>query len=375
MVSLASTSVISQALALRAWAIQVFASTPGPPPSANVEAWQLFLRAERCAVPLRARLGAFPAGSPLEARFDAEIQHVLSARAMLHRVERALGAVGARGVALKGAVPLLGGGEPLDLRDLDVLIAPASVAAVGEALAADGLDVSHDLADNVPVNAPGGWERAVRGSAGTIQVELHIALPYVQAEIDPEGVPPAPGFRHVAALPAEIHLRHVLIHGVEHHPLRRGMLRELLLLAQAVEGCTPEARAAVRHWAAAQPTGALLLRAMDAATGLAHGEPDRFAAEAALRYQLLDPRSRRGERVHSWLSFASFALLAGGREYRRLWWGTAWSPWGAGVTHSLAGIRDPLKPLRFGWRGAQLLAVTPGAWAAARGARPAAASG
>lgn len=303
-------------------------------------------------MPLRARVGSVAAG--LEPCFALEIQRILSAEALLRGAGLVLAGLGAAGVALKGAVPLLAGGERLDLADVDLMVPPELVAPLASGLEQGGYRLGKDAA--VPVAAPGGWERAVRAAQGSVQAELHVGVPFTGPDADPAaGARPTrlPGILVPAA--AE-HLWHVLVHGTLHHPDRRGVLRELLLLREAATACTPLERAEVRRRASAHPDAGLLSRGLDGAEALGAGGPDRFAAEAALRYVMAERHASLPRRLRPWLWRAAFALLAGGGEYRRLWFGGPASAGGQGA-------------LRLAWRGAQLAAVTPFARSAVRAAR------
>jgi hypothetical protein len=359
----------AEALALRAWAMQRLAGGDAPPPAASAEAWRLFCAVERCALALCARLSPGEAPPPLREAFDLEIQRVLSLRALLRSVDRALAVAGATGIALKGAVPALAGGEPLDVLDLDLLVAPEAMDAITAALEAEGLGVGRDTAPSVPTHAPGGHERAARTGEGTVHVELHVVIPLLPEAVDPlRGSRPSPHPR-VRMLAPAVHLWHVLMHGAVQHPERRGMLREMLLLRDAGARCTAEERAEVVAMLAGHPLAGPLGRALDAAADPARwAEP--FAAEAALRYALAVRYAHLlGERVGRWLSAAAYALLMGRGEYRRLWYGAPRSAWGAGATPGGPGAVDLLRPARFLWRGALLAAVTPFAVEAVRASR------
>lgn len=362
-----------EALALRGWALRVLAGEEaGAPPAADAEGWRLFLRAERCAAPLRARVGA---GHPrVEEGFELEVQRVLSARAMLRHLDRALATLGTRGIALKGAAPLLLEGEAVDLLDLDLLVDEATVRPLAAALEEAGFDVGRDADQALPADAPGGWERAARVADGSVPVELHVTVPFL-----PDGVDVRARVRHTSLanvdLPAApAHLWHVLVHGAAHHPERRGQLRDVLLLRGALDACTAAEADAVRARLERDPRAGVLRRVLRFAASL-DGD-DLFAAEAMLRYTLLGAHlPGMGDRRAGWLSAAAFALLAGDGEYRRLWFGGGRGAWGAGARSAVPGLDLPVRLARFLWRGAHLAGVTPRAFAAARAARLSARAG
>jgi hypothetical protein len=354
---------VVEALALREWALAVVRGGSPSVPRASEQAWRLFGWAERCALPLRQRLRHVP--EPLKETLDLELQRVLSLQSLLHRVDRILGTFGAIGIPLKGSVPLLRGGEPLDVVDLDLLVSPELVSPLAKALEDEGLNAGRDAAIDLPVGAPGGHERAVRGSDGILQVELHVAIPLL-ADRDPFEGTRATCYDHLRVLAPDLHLWHVLTHGMLHHPERRGAIRELLLLRDALSACTPDERASALRMVASHPLQERLAAVLDAATA---DSEDPFAAEAALRLTLgTRYRDTFAQRRIRWLSTAAYALLAGRGEYGRLWWGGAVSAWGEGEGSSVRSF-DALRPARFAWRGALLALATPPAWSAARTAR------
>ncbi|HYR11858.1 MAG TPA: nucleotidyltransferase family protein, partial [Longimicrobium sp.] len=317
------------ALSLRPWALGVLAAGgPGegdgaagaPPPDAPDEAWTVFLRVERCALPLRARVLArgteLPpaAAAALARRAEVELRRALSARAQLVTLSRILSPRGASALVLKGGVTVLGA-DPLDVLDVDVLVRPDQAREVAAALEQVGGHRPHG-ADAAP-GTPGTFHLSGRAAPDAIQVEVHYALPYA-GEVDPwAGAVPA-GLPGILRLAPAAHLWHVLVHGVVHHPERRSTLREMLLLAAAVAACGADDLAGVEARAAAHPDAPLLLHALQAARALSLGRPaDPFRAAAALAYLVgagAIPRAYRG-RFGIDLVRTACALVAGEGAY------------------------------------------------------------
>jgi hypothetical protein len=319
-------AVRAGALRLRAWAFRVLWGDGGAAPEVESPgAWPLFLGVERCALPLLRRLEAgdggegLPAraGAQLRARAMVEVKRALSAGAELRRVSTVLEAHGWRALVLKGGAHLAAGTPPLDVWDVDLLLAPGQALPLGRALSATGAYAT--VGEDAPPGTPGRWEAATRISPGGVQVELHFAIPYLGAGVDPwAGAVPA-GVPGVLRMSPPLHLWHVLVHGVSHHPDRRGALRDLLLLAAAHGECAPAQVEEVRARAARHPHRALLLRALalveEAAAGRIPRDP--FRAEAALRYGLAADPPRGPLWRTRIVPEVACAAVAGGAELAR----------------------------------------------------------
>ncbi|HEY7768983.1 nucleotidyltransferase family protein [Longimicrobium sp.] len=291
------------ALHLREWALQVLSSPgpPLPPPPVSPAGWGLFLGVERCALALAARGAAAddPAGSrAIRAQAVDESRSVLSARAELRRLGQAVRGPGVSLVVLKGAAPLLYGGRQVPMQDVDVLGTPAAARAVAEALDRSGFQGQGRAASH---------RLAVRTQEAGLPVEIHTTAP---------GLPPAALDRAVPVAhsplrvlhPAD-HLLHLLVHSAVHHPDRRGRLRDLLLIADAVARCAPgdlhAVRAAAAREAQAAPVTAQLERAVAIANGAGVGA-DGFALTAAGSYLMTEAFPRWGLRgavlEYAWLA-------------------------------------------------------------------------
>lgn len=230
---------IREALALRRWALPALCGAEGPAPAVSPAGWSTFLRAERCALALLALGESMPGDGAAQVRRRAavETQRVLSATAQLHGIAKLARADGASVVVLKGGVPLAEGRPGADLVDVDVLAPPARAEALGAALDASGY---------TPYGRASSHRLRERAAPDAVQVEIHTGVP---------GIGSAEGFveRSVPARlgglrvphPAD-HLWHLLLHTVAQHTGRRGSLRELVVLADALGRCAPRDVAAAR---------------------------------------------------------------------------------------------------------------------------------
>jgi len=290
------------------------------PPPATSHAWALFLGRERCALPLQARLSqagllaALPAAAraALDEAALKETQRVLCAREQLARLATTAGEAGLGVTALKGAAQLVSGGEPLDLLDLDLLVDAASVPVLAEAGERLGYDVLLPEQDETDVP---------RRNSGTLRVELHthdqpklahLALGAVRTR--------AAGPPGIALLPPADHLWHVLSHVAVFHPARLGKIRDLLLVAAAIDRCSRDERDRVERRLLAHPHHRSLAALAAAGDALAakRQRADSFAPTAAAGYLLEALRGGRLERLADGVAGSVFALLAGRAALARL---------------------------------------------------------
>lgn len=366
----------SSALRLRAWALGVLAGGPATlPPAAEADAWDTFLRVERCAYPLRRALAAAgvlgelrgAAQQALESRGVAEAAKTLALRHEAANVARLLAEHGWEGIVLKGGTAVLAGECEVDVTDLDVLVRPEQSRAVAAEMDASGYrHWDHDFGPG----APNRHEMAARVRENALPVELHFALA-PPLERDPwAGAQPLPVPGLLRLSPAN-HLWHVVAHGTLHHPERRGSLRDLLVAAAAVRGCDAEALGEVERRCAAHPRGELPARMLRMARAMAAGPAeDLFRREAATAY-LVYLFTRRYRPFHGLLlalARTAFALARGHGEYGGLWYGSHISA----IPRGYAGASrvDRLFPAaalagRAAWRSANLAAAfAPGAWMA-----------
>jgi hypothetical protein len=273
---------LGEALALRNWALSALATkrtAPALPPPAGEPAWRIFLQSERCAAVLKSRLTQ---PHPVLDLFAArEARRVLLARAELGTIASVARAEGLRVVVLKGGVPVADGVDVLDLDDVDVLAEPAHVKTLAAALEGRGYRVhgfrsAHSLRSRV---GPGGFP-----------VEIHLSLSYA-------GEPPAPGlWERIRPLPDGLwvlgpadHAWYVLTHAAVLHPERRGRLRELLQVADALQRCGDAERAEIGRLTQRSPLAGLLQATLALAEAFLGGPlaPDPFPPVAATRLAMV----------------------------------------------------------------------------------------
>lgn len=261
---------------------------PGPGacvPAASPEAWDLFLLAERCALPLQTRLresgllDAMPAASRavLDRARGEEVQRVLAARAQIPALEGIAADLGTSAVLLKGGIAV-GTGDPLDLNDLDLLLPPDHAPAFAAVLDRHGFNAvgtgsSHHL--------PG------RRAPGRLTVEVHRGMKAVDPELVREcwtrvrPIGSAPGLLRLA--PPD-HLWSLLVHVAVQHPYRVGLLRDWMLIRSAAVECSSAEMEVVRRRIRSNPHAALIQRVLEDATAVGPVDPDPFAGRAGVRY-------------------------------------------------------------------------------------------
>ncbi|PYP65567.1 MAG: hypothetical protein DMD36_19100, partial [Gemmatimonadetes bacterium] len=241
-----SRVTVQHALSLRAWALDLLiardADTRAAPRDCvardSPETWDLVLRSERCALPLRSRLArgsppSLPAGPArvLETRATAELQRVLSVRGQLREIQQLATAHHLQPIVLKGGVAALSGTEPVSIDDLDVLVAGEQAGLLGRLLDERGY---RPLSAGSPAHLP------ARLAPNAVPVEVHFKIPDLDQTSDLQaGAKPFPGFPGLWRLGPADHLWHVLVHSVVTHPYRRGCLRDVVLTSTAVGECSP----------------------------------------------------------------------------------------------------------------------------------------
>jgi hypothetical protein len=305
------------ALDLRDWALGLITEDADgsdfpPPPAVDAAAWQLFLAREGCASMLPAGPAAVGVLAVEEARRS------LAARAQLGRIAELLVPAGIEAVVLKGGVAAASGGT-MELADVDLLVAPEHVREVATLL--ESREGVAPVGADARVGGRGMTHLAPRVVEGSLPVEVHFALhhfPDVQEALG--RAVPLDGVSGLRRLAPPDHLLHLVVHIALQHPERRGRLRDLVLIRDAVRACTQAERTDVRtrlgDGAATAPVRALMAMAAE----LAVGGPvhDRFRHTAAARY-LLAARGRRGHPTFARLvSSASIALTDGRGDYLRL---------------------------------------------------------
>lgn len=279
---------IIQCLKLRHWALSLLSGATPPAEAANVPpvtraAWELFLAIESVAGALEKALGAQTLHLPLVARAAItnearrELQRVMAARAQLRAIDEWTANAGCHPVVLKGGVHAVDGGESFDLGDIDLLVSSAERESL------IGILTEHGYA----VDAATGNLHL----AGGIPVELHTSLDVghdIAVISDTPTSARIPGWRALRRLDAASHLIHCIQHSTSKHPHRRGHLRDLIQIADALADCGNEELARVDALLRSSATG-VYRETLDAASRLrARGgdSRDAFTAMAAGMYAM-----------------------------------------------------------------------------------------
>ena len=320
---------VDGALSLRAWALDLLlARRPGDRStrpdfvgSDSPATWELFLRSERCALPLRSRLVLESRTSlhpgpvqVLQARAISELQRILSARGQLLQIRELAAVHGFEPIVLKGGVATLSGNEPVDVDDVDVLLAEEPAGLLGS------------LLDDRGYRSIASWtvaHLAPRFAPEAVSVEVHFAIK--DADQIPElraRARPFAGFPGLWRLSSSDHLWHLLVHSVVTHPYRRGCIRDVVLTSSAARDCSQAELDEVTGRIARHRQGRLLTAMLELAKAVYSGASvtDPFRAEAAANYLL---RARFGWaarwRVLSPMGTTVFVLL-GCRMDRQAEW-------------------------------------------------------
>src|SRR5690242_17049492 len=237
--------------------------------------WSLVLRTERCALALKSRLGALglPVPDEIERVATRERQRILSARGQLRRIGQLAAAHGMAGVVLKGGVAALTSSAPVDLHDVDVLVRPPAAERLAALLDKEGFHAT----------GPAGTAHLTqRVSPNAVQIEVHFALnEFELSDAMWARARPLNGTAGLSRLGAADHVWHLLVHSVVTHPHRRGALRDVLLVAEAVRDCSPAEVEDVERRCASHRLGRALRDVLAMARGLGGGGPvrDRFPRE------------------------------------------------------------------------------------------------
>lgn len=211
-----------------------------------VDAWVLLLRAESCALPLLAMFRADGALDALDdecrARLAAaesrELQRVLAARLVLRELDSIADGAGMRATALKGgAIAADTRAQPLDLGDVDVLVASGNATLLWDALAARGWAPSARGVTPADGLGPRLHYAPLRSQRHLLPVELHVGFAYgaLDSADDAQDRAPITGYRALDRLVGPRALAATLGHSVVSHPHRRGHLRDLFLLAALLQ--------------------------------------------------------------------------------------------------------------------------------------------
>jgi hypothetical protein len=253
------TDLVAEALELRRWTVALLARDADPHaavqglPRVSPAAWRLFLAAEVIALPLSRRLGDSAAQLPpdardaLDAATSAEMQRVLAVRAQLADIDRIADTLGVEPVVLKGAVAAVDGDSPVDMGDIDLLARSFDAPGLMPVEFHEKLDVGYGLTS--------------LGDASSMRL---------------------PGFRRLRRLTPVAHILYCLQHATTHHVVRRGHLRDVVLVANALERCTEEEQREVDAAISTSPAAP----AYRASLGFSRTMRDPFELIAAAKYEM-----------------------------------------------------------------------------------------
>jgi hypothetical protein len=330
---LTAIRVAAEAMAVRALAIDILgpqeeidAARWARAVEASPVAWDVFLRTERCAALVAARLERVDrlrdlpeeVRQPLAKHRRVESLRALRARAQLDEIGTAATERGWRVLVLKGGVPLARGSSlVLGLADLDMLVPagdmPAVIAWLRTRSAGEGRYASTRHA-------------AAQYIDGAMPVEVHHTT-----EADGTPTPDHVWKRAVAVAPGLLglepveHAWYLCYHATAAHFNRRGRLRDVVLLSDGLGACSLDERAEIRRRTRADRFAKPLGLYFDMAEAVANEAPvvDAFQSVAFSRYAMYEIMRRAGRRrvfleVHQLVQWV-FAIQAGREERRSLW--------------------------------------------------------
>src|SRR5207253_7415940 len=239
--------------------------------------WEVFLRTERCALALKARIAAAEREVPdhVETAATRELQRILSARGQLLRIGQLAAAHGIPAIVLKGGVAALASAAPVDLADADVLVRTPHAQGLAELLDREGFR---------SIGPTGPAHLAMRLAPNAVQIEVHFALNDIELSGEMwTHARPLDGAPGLSRLGAADHLWHLLVHTVVTHPHRRGSLRDVLLAGEALRDCSPTELDEVERRSASHPLTLRLRDVVAMARELSAGGPvhDRVRRGAA----------------------------------------------------------------------------------------------
>lgn len=322
------TDLVLECLRLRRWAVSLLALEIAPSaavesfPEVTPEAWAFFLAAETFSRALLERLKGHLAG--LDARVCRVLEHTaleelkreMAARAQLAVIDGLCDRCGLAPIVLKGGVHVIDGGESFDLTDIDLLLGKADIATLTTTLVTEG---------GYAFDAEAEQLRMLDG----IVVELHdrLEVGYGVPVLSGNDTRPLPGYRRLRRLAPADHLLYCVQHTTTKHPLRRGHLRDVLLIADAMDDCTPAELEAARRLMQASRSANVYLATLAFADAMRAGAPrqafagDPFRRTAATKYaaaswfdeHALSPRVLRFDHVAQFVeSTAEWGALVGG---------------------------------------------------------------
>ncbi|MEP6733792.1 MAG: hypothetical protein ABJE10_24310 [bacterium] len=230
---------ISECLRLRQWVIPLLTRSIEPnewaesAPRVSRDAWILFFAAETFAWPLARRLGDSVSLLPADAQTALtnaarlEMQRIMAARAQLDALDHVAALCYVQPIVLKGGVALADGSHGFDLGDLDLMLAPHEVEVFGRAL------VEH-----------GGYHYNVRKghyyADGALPIELQdkLEVGHGVKQLSELHTQRLSKYDRLCRLSPMGHVLYMIQHSTTKHALRRGHLRDVLLIGSALDACS-----------------------------------------------------------------------------------------------------------------------------------------
>jgi hypothetical protein len=295
--------------------------------AAPAAAWQLMAAAECCALPLSARLRSTEllrsltpeVRSALSAVELQEMQRVMAARAELRLLDSIAVAQGVEIVVLKGgAVVAEQDRAPLDLGDVDVLTSRDGATKLWQALIDAGWTEKQTagLSAIEPEDSAFNHFVPLLPPDDGIAVELHQRVRYDMA--GPEKDAPLTtraleGYRVLRRPVGAAAIVLLLEHSVIQHPHRRGHLRDLALLADALLECGETERATLPSRLEGLRFEPEMREMLDLAEAFARGDhamdSDPMRRAVARKYLLvLGEERRRSARIPAWWQLSSIGF-------------------------------------------------------------------
>ncbi len=284
----------------------------------------MFLTTERCAVPLARCLEHWTEPLPpliqdrLATAARTELKRILAGRAQLRTLAGLARETGCRPVLIKGGAFLAREDRSYDLDDLDVLLAPPEAHIYAAALDAAGYGT---LGSTSYRHLYG------RSAPGSLEIEIHLAgdrYPGPLGTTALQAAQPIPEFPELGRLPPLEHTWIILGHVTVDHTFRRGRIRDVLLLADAVADCSPDDRVMLSRRTATHPAGGVMDAQLAMAQAFSGDAPlvDAFESVALTNY-VLQVRTRGVMELPGNLpeiaSKLVFAILGGPTERRYFW--------------------------------------------------------
>lgn len=276
-----------------------------------------------------------------------EFGRTVLARSELNKIADIARERNLRPIVLKGGIPAFTRHDPVDLVDVDILLPNRDAHELAAALDDRGYSSGFSSA------------RHMKGRSGPngSEVEVHVTLDrqgLVTAEEIWNRALPLPGANHLWQLAPSDHLWHVLTHSALDHPMRRGRLRDLVLIANAIEQCTEDDLAVVRNRIGRHEKTDLLKTLLEMANSiLSHKlSCDPFQA-IALNHYMLHAGLRRlkvPESLFQDLKPSVFALLQGPEERRQLWADTRLVSLAPSPYSSISWVENRSPRLGRAWR-------------------------